>query len=67
MTRVKLYQSNGSQALTLPNEVAFPASVTEVVIIRDGARRIVVPANAVWDDFFDEPGIDIGERAPQSA
>lgn len=29
----------------------------------DGARRIVVPANAVWDDFFDAPGVDLGERS----
>jgi antitoxin VapB len=26
------------------------------------ARRIIVPADAVWDDFFDLAGIDIGER-----
>jgi hypothetical protein len=30
--------------------------------IRDGARRMVVPANAVWDDFFDAPGIDLPLR-----
>jgi antitoxin VapB len=33
-----------------------------VAIFRDGARRVVVPANAVWDDFFDQPGIDLGDR-----
>jgi antitoxin VapB len=26
-------------------------------------RRVVVPANAAWDDFFSSPGVDIGERA----
>ena len=59
----KLFKSNRSQALRLPKEVAFPANVTEVAIFRDGARRIVVPAGAVWDDFFDQPGTDTGIRA----
>lgn len=25
-------------------------------------RRVIVPANAVWDDFFDAPGIDFPDR-----
>ena len=62
MTRTMLFQTNRSQAVRLPKDVAFPANVREVTILRDGVRRIVVPANAVWDDFFDAPGIDIGER-----
>jgi antitoxin VapB len=62
MTRTKLFRSNRSQALRLPKDVAFPESVQDVVIFRDGARRVVVPANAVWDDFFDRPGVDLGER-----
>ncbi len=43
--------------------VAFPDGVKEVTILRDGARRIIVPLESVWDDFFDLPGIDIGERS----
>jgi antitoxin VapB len=46
----------------LPKDVAFPAGVKEVTVLRDGPRRVIVPSNAVWDDFFDAPGIDIGER-----
>jgi antitoxin VapB len=23
---------------------------------------VIVPASAVWDDFFDAPGIDLGPR-----
>jgi antitoxin VapB len=34
----------------------------EVNIIRDGARRIVVPADSPRDDFFAVPGVDIRER-----
>jgi antitoxin VapB len=62
MARTTLFQTNRSQAVRLPKEVAFPAAVREVTILRDGARRIIVPVDSVWDDFFDAPGIDIGER-----
>ena len=62
MARTKLFRSNRSQAVRLPKEVAFPESVKEVAILREGKRRLIVPANAVWDDFFDAPGIDLPPR-----
>jgi antitoxin VapB len=62
MTRTKLFQSNRSQAVRLPKDVAFPADVSEVSILRDGARRVIAPADALWDDFFAAPGIDLPER-----
>ena len=63
MARTRLFQSNRSQAVRLPKDVAFPPGVREVTIIRDGTRRVIVPTAAVWDDFFDAPGIDLPERA----
>ena len=69
MTRTSLFQSNRSQAVRLPKAVAFPESVRSVVILRDGKRRLIVPADAAWDDFFDAPGVDLGDRdqpEPQS-
>jgi antitoxin VapB len=62
MTHTTLFQTNRSQAVRLPKDVAFPADVKEVTILRDGRRRIIVPKESVWDDFFDSPGIDIAER-----
>lgn len=62
MSRTTLFQTNRSQAVRLPKDVAFPEGVREVSVLRDGARRVIVPANAVWDDFFDSPGIDLAER-----
>ncbi len=62
MTRTTVFQTNRSQAVRLPKDVAFPANVREVTILRDGARRVIVPADSVWDDFFNSSGIDIGER-----
>jgi antitoxin VapB len=60
--RTTLFLSNRSQAVRLPKAVAFEPHVHEVVILRDGQRRIIVPSDSVWDDFFDEPGADLGER-----
>ncbi|ONG50049.1 antitoxin [Pseudoroseomonas deserti] len=62
MTRTALFLNNRSQALRLPKDVAFPDGVREVAILRDGARRVIVPANALWDDFFEASGIDLGPR-----
>ena len=62
MTRTTLFQSNRSQAVRLPKDVAFPAGVREVTILRDGDRRVIVPADRLWDDFFAAPGFDLGER-----
>jgi antitoxin VapB len=62
LARTTLFQTNRSQAVRLPKEVAFPPEVREVVILRDGARRIIAPAQSAWDDFFDSPSVDIGDR-----
>ena len=62
MARTTLFRSNRSQAVRLPKDVAFPEGVREVAVLRDGARRVIVPANAVWDDFFAESGIDLPDR-----
>jgi antitoxin VapB len=62
MARTRVFKSNRSQAVRLPKEVAFPDGVTDVNVIRDGAKRVITPANAVWDDFFDAPGIDLPPR-----
>jgi antitoxin VapB len=60
--RTTLFLSNRSQAVRLPKAVAFDDTVKDVTILRDGKRRIIVPANALWDDFFDSPGVDLGPR-----
>lgn len=67
MTRTSLFQSNRSQAVRLPKAVAFPDSVRDVRILKEGKRRIIVPANAVWDDFFDHTGIELPERIQPEA
>lgn len=62
MTHTILFRSGHFQVVRLPEDVAFPENVHSVAILRDGQRRIIVPAGAVWDDFFDAPGVDLGDR-----
>ena len=62
MARTNLFLSNRSQAVRLPKAVAFDETVREVAILRDGPRRIIVPVDAARDDFFEAPGVDLGER-----
>ncbi len=62
MTRTNLFLSNRSQAVRLPKDVAFPEEVRSVTILREGKRRIIVPTEALWDEFFEAPGIDLGQR-----
>jgi antitoxin VapB len=35
--------------------------------VADGPRRIITPAEAAWDDFFDAPGTAIGDRDQPNA
>ncbi|WP_207483013.1 type II toxin-antitoxin system VapB family antitoxin [Arenibaculum pallidiluteum] len=65
--RTTLFQSNRRQAVSLPKDVFFPKGIKEVVILREGSRRVIVPADALWDDFFDRPGIGMPERSQPAA
>ena len=62
MARTTVFLSNRSQAVRLPKDVAFPAGTREVTVLREGKRRVITPADSVWDDFFDAPGADLAER-----
>ena len=57
-----VFLSNRSQAIRLPKAVAFEEGVHGVTILRDGVRRIIVPDDAAWDDFFEGPGVELGAR-----
>ena len=67
MARTRVFQSNRSQAVRLPKDVAFPEGVKEVSVLREGSRRIIVPANAAWDDFFSGEGVDLANREQPDA
>ncbi|HSV02459.1 MAG TPA: type II toxin-antitoxin system VapB family antitoxin [Phenylobacterium sp.] len=66
MTRTTLFRSNRSQAVRIPKDVAFPETVRSVLVLRDGNKRLIVPAETAWDDFFAAPGIDLPDREQPS-
>ena len=51
MTRTKLFRWNRSQAVRLPKILAFPDSVKEVTIVRDGKRRVIAPERGLGRFF----------------
>lgn len=57
MIEAKLFLSNKSQAVRLPRPVAFPDTVERVEVIKLGRSRLLTPANARWDAFFDGPAV----------
>jgi antitoxin VapB len=65
--RSSLFKSNRSQAVRLPKDLAFPESVKQVAIRRQGKARVIAPADSAWDDFFDAPGVDLGKRVQPEA
>jgi antitoxin VapB len=60
--RTTLFMSNRSQAVRIPKDLAFGEGIKHVVVRKVGAQRIICPADAAWDDFFDEEGVDLGTR-----
>ncbi|MGR4864956.1 antitoxin [Caulobacter sp. LARHSG274] len=62
MIRTAPFRVHGAQAVRLPKDVAFPEGVWSVTVLRDGKRRMIVPSDTVWDDFFEAPGLDLVDR-----
>jgi antitoxin VapB len=55
--KTRIFKSNRSQAVRLPQDVAMPESVRDVEIIKIGSKRIIVPAGQSWEDWFSSPGV----------
>ena len=51
-TRTTLFKSNRTQAVRLPQAVAFPDDVREVEIRIVGNSRVITPVGRSWDDYF---------------
>ncbi len=62
MSKAIVFQSNRSQAVRLSKDVAFPDGVKSVIVLREGRRRVIEPADSLWDDFFEALGVDLGVR-----
>ena len=53
IARSKIFKTNRSQAVRIPKALAFPESVKEVEIVRDGATLVISPVGKRWSDFFE--------------
>ncbi len=53
MIQTSVFKNNKTQAVRLPKAVALPDSVKEVLVVRDGNRRIISPLGTGWDEWFD--------------
>lgn len=69
MPRTTVFRNNRSQAVRLPKAVSFSEDVRAVEVIAVGRDRLISPADAVWDGFFDGPSVseDFMEDRNQSA
>eukprot|EP01037_Dinobryon_pediforme_P015773 gene15773-15929_t len=43
-----------------PGSCSIPLKATRRP--KGGKRRVIVTLGSAWDDFFDAPGVDLGER-----
>jgi len=56
-SQTTVFRSNKTQAVRLPKALELPESVKKVTITAIGNTRIITPAEASWDAWFDGPEI----------
>lgn len=52
MTTSTIFTNNRTQAVRLPADMRFPASVKKVNIRAVGKERVISPSESAWDSFF---------------
>jgi antitoxin VapB len=48
-----VFMTNRTQAVRIPKELAFPQTVKEVEVHRDGEKLTIVPRRRDWADWFE--------------
>ncbi len=56
-SQTTVFRSNKTQAVRLPKALELPESVKKVTITAIGNTRIITPAEASWDAWFDGPDV----------
>lgn len=56
-TQTTVFRSNRTQAVRLPKALELPESVKKVTITAIGNTRVIAPAEASWDAWFDGPDV----------
>ena len=57
MEHGSVFKSNRSQAVRLPKAMAWPEDVKRVDIVALGRSRVIAPAGALWDSWFEEEAV----------
>lgn len=57
-----VFRSNRNQAVRIPKDLEFPEGVKKLIVRKVGNTLVFTPPENLWDDFFDEPGFDLGPR-----
>jgi antitoxin VapB len=57
MKRARVFMSNKTQVVRLPEGVAFPEGVEEVEIVAIGTSRVITPVGQSWDAWFAREGV----------
>ena len=69
MSTGTVFENNRTQAVRLPIDGRFPASVKKVQVRVVGKERILTPVDSAWDSFFCAEGVVsedfLSERASQ--
>ena len=55
MAKGSVFMTNKTQAVRIPAEARFPDEVKQVVIEVVGNTRVLIPAESVWESYFDNP------------
>ncbi|MBV17824.1 MAG: AbrB/MazE/SpoVT family DNA-binding domain-containing protein [Thalassospira sp.] len=53
MTRTSVFSNNGTQAVRLPKDAAFPDGTKSVEVIAVGTTRVISPTDQTWENFFE--------------
>lgn len=56
-TQTTVFRSNKTQAVRLPKALELPESVKKVTVTAIGNLRVIAPADASWDAWFDGPDV----------
>ena len=67
MPTTTVFTNNRSQAVRLPVEARFPASVKKVHVRACGNERIISPVGQTWDSFFLDGSKVTDDFLPQRA
>lgn len=52
-----VFVNNRTQAVRLPAELRFPQGVKRVEVLAQGRARLLVPAEDIWESWFQGPGV----------